>query len=99
MTDELLQVIAQTALAAAALLMVYFAYDNYSTPGVCKAAEVALRNPGSELVVYGKVKAWQEGTYVLLSCGLKINKSRVSIEKTMGRLVIGSTASGQLYIR
>ncbi|MEM1597899.1 MAG: hypothetical protein QXP31_03360 [Pyrobaculum sp.] len=100
MIDELLQLIALVAMAAAVLLAVVETYDNYSTPSVCRAAETALKNPGSELVVYGKVKVWHDGGSVYFSCGLVVDKSRVLfIEKTTGRLVVGSTADGMLYIK
>ncbi len=67
---------------------------------MCRAAEIALENPGTELVVYGRVWAWNDSRYVYLSCGLRAPLSRVlAINKTAGELVVGSTADGRLYIK
>lgn len=99
MIDDLLQIIVMTALAVTALLVIVTAFDNYSTPSVCRAAEAALRNPGSEIIVYGKIKTWQDERYVYFSCGLIVNKSQVVVEKTTGRLKVESTADGHLYIK
>lgn len=99
MIDEILQLVAVVAMAAVVLFAAAQAYDNYTTPSVCKAVETVLKNPGSEVVVYGKVKAWLDGSYVYLSCGLAVNKSRLVVKKTTGRLIIGSTADGVLYIK
>lgn len=100
MTDDLLQLVATTALAVAAFVLFATAFQHASTPAVCQAARVALESPGTELLVYGKFRVWSDGQYVYLSCGLRVEKSRVlAVERTEGALRVGTTADGRLYIR
>lgn len=97
--EELTAVLAGLMLAAAAL-SVALAVAGSSTPAVCQAARLALDNPGTELVVYGRFRVEDRGGSLWLSCGLAVPKDRVAaIEATGGRLRVGSTADGRLYIR
>ncbi|MGC9129993.1 MAG: hypothetical protein ACP5H5_00235 [Pyrobaculum sp.] len=100
MIEDVVQIAGVSALAAAALLLFYTAMSHVSTPGVCHAARLALENPGSQLVVYGKFATWSDGRYVYLSCGLAVERDRVlAIEKNAGVATVGSTLEGKLYIR
>ena len=100
MTDDVLQLAATTALAVAAFVLFATAFQHASTPAVCQAARIALENPGTELLVYGRFRVWADSQYVYLSCGLRVEKSRVlSIERTEGALHVGTTADGRLYIK
>ena len=100
MIDDVLALAAVIALAVIAFLAFATAFQYASTPSVCQAAKIALENPGTELHVYGKFRVWNDSQYVYLSCGLRIPLSRVlAINKTMGELVVGSTAGGRLYIK
>lgn len=98
MIEEYLDLVAVLAMAIIALAA-FFGLSYTSSPSVCKAAEVALKNPGSELVTWGRFRYTADSQYVYLSCGLKIPRSSIRIEKTEGLLRIGSTAGGLLYIR
>ena len=98
MIEEYLDLVAVLAMAAVALAA-FFGLRYASSPQVCKAAEIALSNPGSELVVWGRFRYSADSRYVYLSCGLAIPRSSVlAIERTEGLLTIGSTADGRLYI-
>ncbi|MFN7105180.1 MAG: hypothetical protein ACK4M3_01120 [Pyrobaculum sp.] len=98
MTEEL--TLAATILLATAALSSYVAISHLSTPAPCQAVKMALEVPGSELVVYGRFHVVEEGKYLYLSCGVKIERWRVlAIEKTAGVLTVGTTADGLLYIR
>jgi hypothetical protein len=100
MIEEVVEVVGITALATAAFVLFYTAMNHISTPGVCYAARLALENPGSQLVVYGKFSTWSDERYVYLSCGLAVERDRVlAIEKNEGALTVGSTLEGKLYIR
>jgi hypothetical protein len=100
MVEEYLDLIAVTLLAVAASAVFHTALSNASTPAVCKAAEIALANPGTELVVHGRFKVFSDGQYVYLSCGLSVPREKVlAIEKTEGRLRVGTTAEGLVYIK
>ncbi|AFA38641.1 hypothetical protein Pogu_0614 [Pyrobaculum oguniense TE7] len=100
MTDDLLQLIATTGLAVLAFVLFATAFQHTSTPSVCQAAKTALENPGTELLVYGKIRVWNDTQYVYLSCGLRVERGRVLvIERTEGALRVGSTADGRLYIK
>jgi hypothetical protein len=97
--EEYLDLVAVLAMAVIALVT-FFGLSYVSSPSVCKAAEIALANPGSELVVWGRFRYSADSQYVYLSCGLRIPRSSVfAIEKTEGVLRIGSTADGLLYIK
>lgn len=86
-------------LTTATLAMYMALFDYYSTPAPCVAARLVLQNPGSEIIAYGKFRVFEEGGYLYLTCGLKIERDRVlHIEKTRGVLKIGTTSSGLLYI-
>ena len=98
MIEEYLD-LAAVMLMAVIALAAFFGLSYTSSPAVCKAAEAVLKNPGSELVVWGRFRYTADQQYVYLSCGLKIPRSSVSIEKTEGVLRIGSTADGLLYIK
>jgi len=98
MIEEYLDITA-VLLMAIAVLAAIFGLSYATSPLVCKAAEVALRIPGSELVVWGRFRYSADSQYVYLSCGLRIPRSSVRIEKTEGLLRVGSTADGLLYIR
>jgi len=100
MIDEYLGIIATLLLALAVLTVLFTAFDNFSTPSVCTAVKIVLENPGSEVVAYGKVKAWDLGDRLYFSCGVAVEKQRVmTVEKTEGMLIIGTTADGLLYTR
>ncbi|MEM1837435.1 MAG: hypothetical protein QW259_06615 [Pyrobaculum sp.] len=100
MIDDVLYVAAVTALAAAALGTYVAMLINFSaTPAPCVAAKMVLESPGSEVVVYGRFKVVEVGDYVYLSCGLYVPKTKAEILKTSGRLTVGSTPDGVLYIR
>jgi hypothetical protein len=96
--EEYLDIVAVLAMAVVALAA-FFGLSYVSSPAVCKAAEAVLKNPGSELVVWGRFRYSADSQYVYLSCGLAVPRSSVCIEKTEGLLRIGSTADGLLYIR
>ncbi|MFZ8807337.1 MAG: hypothetical protein ACO2PN_04430 [Pyrobaculum sp.] len=99
MIEEYLDIIAVLLMAAVALVA-FFGLSYASSPSVCKAAEAVLKNPGSELVVWGRFRYSADSQHVYLSCGLAIPRSSVlAIEKTEGLLRIGSTADSLLYIR
>jgi hypothetical protein len=98
MIEEYLDLVAVLAVAVIALAA-FFGLSYASSPSVCKAAEAALQNPGSELVVWGRFRYSADSQYVYLSCGLAVPRSSVRIEKTEGLLRVGSTADGLLYIR
>jgi hypothetical protein len=98
MIEEYLDLVAVLAMAVIALLA-FFGLSYGSAPSVCKAAEAALQNPGSELVVWGRFRYSADSQYVYLSCGLAVPRSSVRIEKTEGLLRVGSTGDGLLYIR
>ena len=98
MIEEYLDLVAVLAMAIIALAA-FFGLSYTSSPSVCKAAEAALKNPGSELVVWGRLRYTADSQYVYLSCGLAVPRSSIRIEKTEGVLRIGSTADGLLYIR
>jgi hypothetical protein len=96
--EEYLDLVGVLAMAVVALVA-FFGLSYVSSPSVCKAAEAVLKNPGSELVVWGRFRYTADSQYVYLSCGLAVPRSSVRIEKTEGLLRIGSTADGLLYIR
>ncbi len=99
MIEEYLDLIAVLLMAAAALLL-FFGVEHASTPAVCQAVRLVLENPGSELHIFGKFCAEYVSDGVYLSCGLFLPRGKVlSIEKTQGYLIIGSTADGKIYIR
>jgi hypothetical protein len=98
MIDDYLDVIAVTAMAAVALAA-FFGLTYASSPQVCRAAEIALQNPGSEFLVWGRFSYYADQHYVYLSCGLAVPRSSVLIERTEGLLIVGSTADGLLYIK
>jgi hypothetical protein len=98
MIEEYLDLVAVLAMAVIALLA-FFGLSYASSPSVCKAAEAVLKNPGSELVVWGRFRYSADSQYIYLSCGLAVPRSSIRIEKTEGVLRIGSTADGLLYIR
>jgi hypothetical protein len=98
MIEEYLDLVAVLAMAIIALAA-FFGLSYTSSPSVCKAAEAVLKNPGSELVVWGRFRYTADSQYVYLSCGLAVPRSSIRIEKTEGVLRIGSTADGLLYIR
>jgi predicted component of type VI protein secretion system len=99
MIEEYLDLVAVLAMAAVALAA-FFGLRYASSPQVCKAAEIALSNPGSELLVWGRFRYSADSRYIYLSCGLAVPRSSVlAIERTEGLLTIGSTADGLLYIR
>jgi len=99
MIDDYLDIIAVTAMAAVALAA-FFGLRYASSPQVCRAAEIALQNPGSELLVWGRFSYYADQHYVYLSCGLAVPRSSVlAIERTEGLLTVGSTADGLLYIK
>jgi hypothetical protein len=98
MIEEYLDIAAVT-LMAVTVLAAFFGLSYVSSPSVCKAAEAVLKNPGSELVVWGRFRYSADSQYVYLSCGLRIPRTSVRIEKTEGVLRVGSTADGLLYIR
>jgi hypothetical protein len=98
MIEEYLDIVAVLAMAVIALAA-FFGLSYVSSPSVCKAAEAVLKNPGSELVVWGRFRYSADSQYVYLSCGLAVPRSSVRIEKTEGLLRVGSTADGLLYIR
>jgi len=98
MIEEYLDLVAVLAVAVIALAA-FFGLSYVSSPSVCKAAEAALKNPGSELVVWGRFRYSADPQYIYLSCGLAVPRSSIRIEKTEGVLRIGSTADGLLYIK
>ena len=99
MIEEYLDLVAVLAMAVVALAA-FFGLSYVSSPSVCKAAEAVLKNPGSELVVWGRFRYSADSQYIYLSCGLRIPRSSVlTIEKTEGLLRVGSTADGLLYIK
>jgi len=98
MIEEYLDLVAVLAMAIIALAA-FFGLSYTTSPSVCKAAEAVLKNPGSELVVWGRFRYTADSQYVYLSCGLAVPRSSIRIEKTEGVLRIGSTADGLLYIR
>jgi len=99
MIEEYLDLVAVLAMAVV-VLVAFFGLSYTSSPSVCKAAEAALKNPGSELVVWGRFRYSADSQYVYLSCGLAVPRSSIlAIEKTEGVLRIGSTADGLLYIK
>jgi len=100
MIDEYLGLIATLLLAVATLAVLFTEFDNFSTPSVCTAVKIALENPGSEVVTYGKVKVQNIGDRVYFSCGVAVEKRRVmTVEKTEGVLIVGTTADGLLYVK
>jgi hypothetical protein len=96
--EEYLDLVAVLAMAVVALVA-FFGLSYTTSPAVCKAAEAVLKNPGSELVVWGRFRYSADSQYVYLSCGLAVPRSSIRIEKTEGLLRVGSTADGLLYIR
>jgi hypothetical protein len=98
MIEEYLDIVAVLAMAVIALAA-FFGLSYTTSPSVCKAAEAVLKNPGSELVVWGRFRYSADSQYVYLSCGLAVPRSSVRIKKTEGLLRVGSTADGLLYIR
>jgi len=98
MTEEYLDLVMVLAMAIITLAA-FFGLSYTSSPSVCKAAEAVLKNPGSELVVWGRFRYTADSQYVYLSCGLAVPRSSIRIEKTEGLLRIGSTADGLLYIK
>jgi len=98
MIEEYLDLVAVLAMAVIALVA-FFGLSYTTSPAVCKAAEAVLKNPGSELVVWGRFRYSADSQYVYLSCGLAVPRSSIRIEKTEGLLRVGSTADGLLYIR
>jgi predicted component of type VI protein secretion system len=96
--EEYLDIVAVMLMAVTALAA-FFGLSYASSPAVCKAVEAVLKNPGSELVVWGRFRYSADSQYVYLSCGLAVPRSSIRIEKTEGLLRIGSTAGGLLYIR
>ncbi|RFA95814.1 hypothetical protein [Pyrobaculum aerophilum] len=98
MIEEYVELAAVTALAVIAIAAFAHLFAHTTTPAVCQAVRLVAENPGSELVVYGRLRYETVGSQVLL-CGLIIEKYRIIIEKTEGTLRIGSTAEGVLYIR
>ena len=98
MIEEYLDLVAVLAMAVV-VLAAFFGLSYVSSPSVCKAAEAVLKNPGSELVVWGRFRYSADSQYIYLSCGLAVPRSSIRIEKTEGVLRIGSTADGLLYIR
>ena len=98
MIEEYLD-LAAVMLMAVIALAAFFGLSYASSPAVCKAAEAVLKNPGSELVVWGRFRYSADPQYVYLSCGLAVPRSSIRIEKTEGVLRIGSTADGLLYIK
>ena len=98
MIEEYLDLVAVLTMAIIALAA-FFGLSYASSPSVCKAAEAVLKNPGSELVVWGRFRYSADSQYVYLSCGLAVPRSSIRIEKTEGVLRIGSTADGLLYIK
>jgi len=96
--EEYLDLVAVLAMAVIALVA-FFGLSYTTSPAVCKAAEAVLKNPGSELVVWGRFRYSADSQYVYLSCGLAVPRSSIRIEKTEGLLRVGSTADGLLYIR
>jgi hypothetical protein len=98
MIEEYLDLVAVLAMAVIALAA-FFGLSYATSPSVCKAAVAVLKNPGSELVVWGRFRYSADSQYVYLSCGLAVPRSSVRIEKTEGLLRIGSTADGLLYIK
>jgi len=98
MIEEYLDLVAVLAMAIT-VLVAFFGLSYVSSPSVCKAAEAVLKNPGSELVVWGRFRYTADSQYVYLSCGLKIPRSSIRIEKTEGVLRVGSTADDLLYIK
>ena len=99
MIEEYLDLVA--VLAMAIIAFAAFSGLSYaSSPSVCKAAETVLKNPGSELVVWGRFRYSADSQYVYLSCGLAVPREKIlAIEKTEGLLVIGTTVGGLLYIK
>jgi hypothetical protein len=98
MIEEYLDITAVLLMAIAALAA-FFGLSYATSPSVCKAAAAVLKNPGSELVAWGRFRYTADSQYVYLSCGLRIPRTSVRIEKTEGLLRIGSTADGLLYIK
>ena len=98
MIEEYLDLVAVLAMAIITLAA-FFGLSYTSSPSVCNAAEAVLKNPGSELVVWGRFRYTADSQYVYLSCGLAVPRSSIRIEKTEGLLRIGSTADGLLYIK
>ncbi len=99
MIEEYLDITAVLLMAIIALAA-FFGLSYATSPSVCKAAEAVLKNPGSELVVWGRFRYTADSQYVYLSCGLKIPRSSIlAIEKTEGLLRVGTTADGSLYIK
>lgn len=99
MIEEYLDIIAVTAMAVIALTL-FFGVEHVSTPAVCQAVKLVLESPGSELRVYGRFRVEYATDGAYLSCGLLLPRDRIlSIEKTQGHLIIGSTADGKIYIR
>jgi hypothetical protein len=99
MMEEYLGLVAVLVMAVVALAA-FFGLSYATSPSVCKAAAAVLKNPGSELVVWGRFRYSADSQYLYLSCGLRIPRSSVlAIEKTEGLLRIGTTADGLLYIK
>jgi Flp pilus assembly protein CpaB len=98
MIEEYLDITAVLLMAIAALAA-FFGLSYATSPAVCKAAEAVLKNPGSELVVWGRFRYTADSQHVYLSCGLRIPRTSIRIEKTEGLLRIGTTADGLLYIK
>ncbi|WP_333639144.1 hypothetical protein [Pyrobaculum aerophilum] len=101
MIEEYIELAAVTALAVIAITAFAYIFAYTTTPAVCQAVRLVAENPGSELVVYGRLRYEMAGDRVFI-CGLVINKLtnyRIIIEKTEGTLRVGSTADGFLYIR
>ena len=98
MIEEYIELAAVTALAVIAITAFAYIFAYTTTPAACQAVRLVAENPGSELVVYGRVKYEAAGGRVFI-CGITIERHRIIIEKTEGVLKIGSTADGFLYIR
>ena len=99
MIEEYLDLVAVLAMAIIAFAA-FSGLSYVSSPSVCKAAETVLKNPGSELVVWGRFRYTADQQHVYLSCGLAVPRSSIlAIEKTEGLLVIGTTVGGLLYIK
>ncbi|MCY0891728.1 MULTISPECIES: hypothetical protein [Pyrobaculum] len=100
MTDDLLQIVAITVFSILVLTLFLLIFPYVSTPAVCQATRLVLENPGSEIIVYGRFRVSNDTYFVYFSCGLQIPKEKIQvIYKTEGKLVIGTTADGFLYVR
>lgn len=100
MTDYLLQVVAITIFSILILTLFLLIFPYVSTPAVCQATRLVLENPGSEIIVYGRFRVSNDTRFVFFSCGLQIPKEKIQvIYRTEGKLVIGTTADGLLYVK